>query len=334
MRGRFVISLDFELHWGMFDKKSVDDYRENLDNTREVLTRLLDLSNKYGVRLTFATVGFLFAKNREELKRFAPTLRPSYVDKSLNPYLLLDVIGDNETQDPYHYGRNIIENLRTENRHEIGTHTFSHYYCRAKHQSEAEFKADLIAAKNIAEPLQITLESIVFPRNQTQASYLGVCAENGIKSYRGNERSFAYRSQTYIPEALRKGLRFLDSYVNIFGHCTYDMVRLREHCSTCLDLPSSRFLRPYSNKFKKLEPYKIRRIKKAMTYAAKKGNLFHLWWHPHNFGSNMKENFSNLESIYDHFQSLEHKYGFKSETMTSLANKLLKFLIFAHITVQ
>lgn len=323
MNGKFVISLDFELHWGMFDKKSVGDYRENLDNTREAIKKIVNLSNEHEVRLTFATVGFLFAKNKEDLEFFSPTLHPSYADQNLDPYPLIKNIGDNESEDPYHYARNTIEELVLDNRHEIGTHTFSHYYCNAKNQNKEEFEADLIAAKNIAKKLKISINSIVFPRNQIQTEYLSICAEHGISSFRGNEYAFAFRTQPFVPERLRKALRFIDSYINIFGHGTYNILKLKEVSNPCLDLPSSRFLRPFSKRFKKLEVYKVQRIKKAMTYAAKRGHLYHLWWHPHNFGTNMKENMNNLEQIYVHYQKLRHEFDFQSETMTSLTNKFL-----------
>ena len=64
--GYFVISLDFELHWGIFDHTSVNDYKDNLDKVSSVIKRLLVLCKKYNVNLTFSTVGFLFASNKEE----------------------------------------------------------------------------------------------------------------------------------------------------------------------------------------------------------------------------------------------------------------------------
>jgi hypothetical protein len=59
-----------------------------------------------------------------------------------------------------------------------------------------------------------------------------------------------------------------------------------------------------------------------MTYAAKNGLTFHLWWHPHNFGINFFENFSLLEKILIHYQQLKEKYDFESLNMRDLANKL------------
>ena len=67
MKGYFVMSLDYEIHWGVFDKKSIKDYYENISNVSFVIDRLLELSNRYDVKLTFSTVSLLFVKNKEDL---------------------------------------------------------------------------------------------------------------------------------------------------------------------------------------------------------------------------------------------------------------------------
>jgi hypothetical protein len=56
-----------------------------------------------------------------------------------------------------------------------------------------------------------------------------------------------------------------------------------------------------------------------MTYAAKKKELYHLWWHPHNFGVNIKENMENLTVLLKHYQFLHTKYGFANLTMKEAA---------------
>jgi hypothetical protein len=71
---------------------------------------------------------------------------------------------------------------------------------------------------------------------------------------------------------------------------------------------------------KLLEPLRLRRIKKSMTHEAKRGEVFHLWWHPHNFGIHQEENFRNLEEILRHFTALQTKYGMQSASMSDLSN--------------
>lgn len=74
----FVISLDFELMWGVRDHESIGSYGAHVLGVREAVRRLLDLFEKKGIRATWATVGFVFCRSKEELVASAPALRPSY----------------------------------------------------------------------------------------------------------------------------------------------------------------------------------------------------------------------------------------------------------------
>jgi hypothetical protein len=79
--GALVISLDFELHWGVRDKSAPDGpYRENLLGARKAIPRILDLFEEFDVAATWATVGFLFAESRREREEFSPVVRPQYTD--------------------------------------------------------------------------------------------------------------------------------------------------------------------------------------------------------------------------------------------------------------
>lgn len=323
--GHFVISLDFELHWGLFDIMDVEEYEENLKNVNKVIQRLLELSNKYNVKLTFATVGFLFAKNKKELLKFKPRQEPTYTKEELNPYPLFDTIGDDENDDPFHFGNNLLKQILANKNHEIGTHTFSHYYCNEAGQTIAQFEADINAAIEIGNAFGVEISSIVFPRNMVNNEALNVCVSNNITSYRGTEKASVYRidpKKAYYNWLLIRGIRLLDSYINITGDNIYNVEEINKN-STITNLPSSRFLRPYSTTLSFLEPLKLKRIIKGMRKAAKQNKLYHLWWHPHNFGTNMDENFSNLEKIFIEYEKLHKAYNFSSETMTSLSKKVM-----------
>ena len=76
--GKFIISLDFELHWGVMPRLSVKDYESNLKGTSDSIYQTLDLFNTYQIHATWATVGFLFFKDKPSLQSHLPTLRPNY----------------------------------------------------------------------------------------------------------------------------------------------------------------------------------------------------------------------------------------------------------------
>lgn len=319
--GHFVISLDFELFWGMFDKHTVLSYGERIIGVNTAIPKMLALFSEYKIHATWATVGMLMVRNKDELIAYLPetSVQPRYEDESLSSYNYIKTaqIGTNESDDPYHFGSSLVKKILDTPHQEIGNHTFSHFYCIDGVKNKPEiFAADLSAFNKIAETYNISATSMVFPRNQTNKDSLRVCAEKGISAYRGNEDSFIYRARKDSKQSLLiRGVRLLDHYFNLTGHHIYTLYGNKE---LPINIPSSRFLRPWSNSLSFFEPLKIRRIKKAMTHAAKHNKIFHLWWHPHNFGIDQEENFKNLIKILKHSKKLQEKYGMVSASMSDV----------------
>ena len=321
-KGKLIISLDFELFWGVRDKRTLDSYGESITRVHSIVPRLLDRFNQHKVKATFATVGFLFAKDKNELEKYAPELKPSYSDKNLSPYgEPMKIVKDKNEQDPYHYAPQLIQLLLKDNVHEVGSHTFSHYYCLEEGQNAEDFSRDVDSAIAISSTYGNKLESIVFPRNQVNESYLKICMERGISSYRGTEKIWFNKPESETQTTLlKKVFRTLDCYLNISGHHTFSLKEISN--KQPYNIRSSRFFRPYNKRLPFLEFMKLRRIKKSMTHAAKTGEVFHLWWHPHNFGDHTEENFDILEKILVHYSMLNKKYGFESVTMSELSKEL------------
>jgi peptidoglycan/xylan/chitin deacetylase (PgdA/CDA1 family) len=319
----FIISLDFELMWGVRDKKTVESYGANIMGVREVIPALLDLFSEYGIHATFATVGFLFARSKEELKEYIPGILPDYPLEKYSPYKnnYIQNIGNSEEDDIYHYAGSLIELIQQYPEQEIASHTFSHYYC-LENASPASFEADLLAAKNIAAIYNVDLKSIVFPRNQYSQIHIDICKKSGFTSYRGNESSYLYRPRKNEEHDKKvKALRLIDSYANISGHHCFDLSYKEKE--EIINIPASRFLRPYSPKLKWFNPVRISRIKNSLTYAAQHGQWYHLWWHPHNFGSNLDENLATLKEILDHYKHLSSEYGIRSSSMKEIAEEII-----------
>jgi len=305
--GVFTISLDFELYWGVRDSRSVAEYQENLLGVQKAIPALLELFDKENIRATWASVGFLFFKNVQELRNNFPDQLPNYTNNVFSPYQNLDEI---ETLDArLCFAPRLIKMIQDTKGQEIASHTFSHYYCLESGQGKEAFKADLLAAQKQAEKIGVVLSSLVFPRNQWNEAYLSMLPELGINAYRGNEGHYLYHASNHQGR-LKRALRLLDSYINISGHHTYKVPTLES--GRAMNLPASRFLRPYNKRLSFLDGLRLARIKAAMTYAAKHNQVFHLWWHPHNFGKNLPENSAFLSKILFHFQKLHKDYGMQS----------------------
>ncbi|SES89285.1 hypothetical protein SAMN05216389_10383 [Oceanobacillus limi] len=320
--GKFVISLDLELNWGVFDVFPLNRYRANLLGAREVVPLLLNKFQQHGIHATWAVVGFLFFSNKKELVEMIPKVQPQYTNSALSSYHHLQHIGENEEVDPFHYGSLLIDQIREFPNQEVATHTFSHYYCLADGQDQDAFRADLTHAITIAKQQNLSTTSIVFPRNQVEPSYLSVCENKDLTAYRGCENNWLYHVNPNGDGKLKRAMRLLDSYINITGHHVYCLEDLQEH-RKLVNVPSSRFLRPYSRRLRLFESLRLKRIKSSMTKAAKEGKVYHLWWHPHNFGVHMEENSQMLDLILDHFHQLRSQYGMESLSMRDMSEKVL-----------
>lgn len=323
--GKFVISLDFELMWGVRDHATPQTYGENIRGVHEALPKLLEVFSKYEIHGTFSTVGFLFFKNKQELLINLPVSKPSYDCNNLSPYesnYLDENLKSQYPEDPYHYGFHLIKLIQNTPNQEIGTHTFSHYYCLEPGQNSEAFKDDIAAAIKVASMRGITIQSIVFPRNQVNSDYLKICKDAGVTSYRSNPKSWIYKAKSAEKENIfQRACRFADAYINLSGYNCYSNDYILSEFP--LKIPGSSFLRPYSSKIKFLDGFRLARIKNSMTHAAKNNLLYHIWWHPHNFGILQEENFAFLEKILNHYIVLKKKYSFTSYTMTELANALI-----------
>jgi peptidoglycan/xylan/chitin deacetylase (PgdA/CDA1 family) len=316
--GMFVISLDFELLWGVRDIARPDHYKPNLLRGRAAIPALLQLFDKHKIHATWATVGFLFCETRDELLRSLPARLPSYANPRFSPYADLEWIGYDEREDPLHYAPSLIRMIKSFPGQEIGTHTFSHYYCLETGQDADTFRADLAAAVRVAKKFGLTLESFVFPRNQYNVESVSVLRETGIKSYRGKQGGWIYQARNQDKESLfRRGVRLLDAYVRLAGRNCHSLQGSGHEYP--INIPPSRFLRPYSPRLESFERLRLRRILSDLSYAARNGLLYHLWWHPHNFGVNLKNNLTFLSQILRRYSELRETFGMESLSMREVA---------------
>jgi len=163
---------------------------------------------------------------------------------------------------------------------------------------------------------------LVFPQNEFNAEYLKPCLEAGITAYRGNPHSWIYREAVQRRQGRTKRFgRLLDSYVPLTsGNC--HQIALSP-AQPPVNVPASRFLRPYLPSVGALEHMRLKRIKNEMSAAAEGKLLYHLWWHPHNFGADMESNLVFLRSLLEHYRSLNERHGFESATMGEVANLCL-----------
>lgn len=317
--GIFTISLDFELLWGIFDKVGTRYKPSYFSNTRAIIPKMLELFAKNQISVTWATVGMLFAENAEEWKSFSPEFLPSYRDKRLSAYEWAKVNG---IRPEVHFAPDLIREILATPFQELGSHSYAHYYTLMRGQSPEQFRQDLQATQKIArEKFGAKLKSLVFPRNHVNELYLGICLEEGYEFVRGNPKNW-YWQETQHESLSKKWFRSADCFFEIGGKTSYSIEEIRYFEKEPVILPASRILRPYSVANPIFNQVRLRRILNEMEFAAKNGEVYHLWWHPHNFGHSPEASIQELRQILDHYVLLKSKYGMESMSMEALGQRV------------
>jgi len=313
-----IISLDFELFWGMQDVSSLEDYGEHLLGGRKAIPELLALFQKHDIHATWATVGFLFADSREEIEQTmpGPDMLPTYRNPVRSAYRCLSDLGGGEEENPCFFAPSLIEAIASTPGMEIGSHTFSHFYCREAGQTPEQFEADMAAARDIAASHGYSVTSVVLPRNQCEPSYIEVLHRLGYTAFRDEENDWIHEKVKIRP--LLRLLRLADVYFPLTGQGGYRPQKEQG----IWNLTGSRMYKPRFGALAFLEKQKLRRIKRQMLHAAKNGLVFHLWWHPHNIGVNTEFHLKQLEEIFSFFEGLRQKYGMRSLNMREMTEEL------------
>ena len=316
MSGKLIVSLDFELFWGMQDHVSLDTYGDNIIGARPAVASMLELFEKHGIHATWATVGMLFAENVAEAEKYFPEkgLRPSYKNDALSSYRHIEESA--VLDERYYFAPELIRLVSKQPGQEIGSHTFAHYYCREEGQTQEQFAADIKAAIQLAEDKGYKLTSAILPRNQCTPECVEVLREHGFTAYRDEENDWIHEKIKIRP--LMRLLRLADVYIPLTGKGGY----IPKNEDGIINLVGSRMYKPIFRKLKIMEGLKIRRIKKQMHNAAKQNLTFHLWWHPHNIGIMTEEHLAQLEEIFSYYDELKEKYGMRSLNMREAAEEI------------
>lgn len=311
-KGYFCVSLDFELFWGMHDFNTIEHYGSHILKGKSMIDAQLELFKQYDIHATWGVVGLLLAQNREQAKEYAPQLKPSYDIEKRSSYPVLD--GMTSEQEEYFFAPQKAKLIKDTPNQELGTHTFSHYYCTERGQNAEQFYADAEAEKKIFGLVGDEPKSILFPRNQCSKEYLKAAKRAGLECFRSRESNWIYK--LIKSNFARRALRTIDSYLPLTGSNAHPLSQQEG----LVNVAASAFLRPYDKKRFALEGLKIIRIKGQMKAAAKKKLVYHLYWHPHNLGGHSEKCFNQQRKIFPYYQKLNKKYGMESKNMIELCS--------------
>ncbi len=308
--GKFCISIDFEKKWGLIDKKN-PDYDNSIYNVDFVVDGILHIFDKYKIRASWGVVGALVFENYESLLEYS-----NYIDKidyhndKLSPS---KYFAKNDVSRELFFARESVKKIVASEGQNIVSHTLYHTYYRESGITNRNYIDEKQLFDNLfLSQFGLDICGIIFPRNQIP-TYNGF--DLGYKFYRSNHDNYLDRCYSESELSLLvKILRTLDCYLPL-RFCRSSKPYKDE--KGFLAIPATRFFRPTSKNllFNKL---KINRIKMEMTWAAKNNDVYHLWWHPHNFAQSIRESLNELDEILVHFNNLQTRYGMESVNMNDL----------------
>jgi peptidoglycan/xylan/chitin deacetylase (PgdA/CDA1 family) len=299
-----VISLDFELRWGVHDRYGLnfDAYRENLEKVPLIVPELLKLFADRNIRATWATVGAIGCKNWDDYFARAPQ-PPKYTNRAL---AVTPRYADLDPDGTLHFAPHLLEAIVASEGQELGTHTFSHLYAREEGVTQEDLVADLAAVgKLYADRFGFTPRSLVFPRNEN--AFLDAVRSSYIRIWRGNERAWYYERQGAATNGLLpRALRLVDSlspFRTRAAAVERDMTR------------ASLFLR--FNLPELLWTAQVTRITREVK-SLRPGQIFHMWFHPHNLGESTSLRLARFEQILDFIADAQYRKRAVSYTMDQL----------------
>lgn len=311
--GTLVISLDFEMFWGIADFADIQEWTPIVERVHMVVPRLLELFQKHGVHATWATVGALMCEDRSEfLERLPKPIAPQ-TKKMLDKLGLMDPEVGVSCPEHILFAPELVRMVASCEGQEIGTHTFSHYYCDDPTSSPIEFAAELIASEKTAKEKGYPFLSAVFPRNQVSERFVEVLQHSKLRCFRGVERGWIAKNR---PKLGKPGtvLWYLDNYLPLARPCSFSLKDV-EQIGELINIRNSRFFKPFRPKYAFAERLKVWRYKLEMKSAAKRGEIYHIYWHPHNFAENTEINFRQMDELLSYYEKMRLRYGMKSKNM-------------------
>jgi hypothetical protein len=158
---------------------------------------------------------------------------------------------------------------------------------------------------------------LVFPRNQYSDPVIKIAGEEGFSTVRTNPRDWFWQ-EVQRENILKKIFRTGDTLVPLGKSTSYSSISNQFGVNL---LPASRLLRPY-RKGSLVNSTRISRIKKELEVAIKNNEMYHLWWHPHNFGAYPQENLKILEDLLQWIHVKTETEGLISSTMSEVTQGL------------
>lgn len=288
-KGIFTISIDVELAWGTFDHKGHINYKDAYEKYRFIITRLLELFEKYNISASWAIVGHLFLDSCKKTNGclHADIIRPRH-RWFPQDWFSYDP-GTDISQDKFWYGSDLVKKIKKARpAQEIASHSFCHPVFSDEGCFRQTAESDVAKCVELAVREGIELKSFTFPRNLP--GHLDILSKYGFKVFRGKDDVYSQ----------------LNSYIiKKFYFLFQDMIGVRPPVilpkkldNGLIEVPSSMLFR-FAHGISRFIPRGVRfkRAKKGIDAAIREKKIFHLWCHPISFAWDSNNLFDEFENI-------------------------------------
>lgn len=304
-----IISLDYELRWGMdiIYGESDDSSSIHIKNTPYVIKDMLNLFNKYKVKSTWASV---LAISMDSWGEYYETLSEYNIDTDLSHYGHTSKFHNDSRYEKYYFSKDSFYNIINCHYAELGSHSFRHTYFGENNYCKDDFILDnKICTEILINKFNINKYCYVFPRNQV--IYEEYFDKAHIFGYRDIPNSYGYKNTTSLKNNsfLSRSSRILN---DVFPYTS--SVSEKKSFSTVGDI-HLRFNLPEC--FWKIVLKKIDLILGKDNF--KDSSSIHLWWHPHNISIFPERNLSRMEDLLilidKHIKAKNVKTSFMSDVV-------------------
>lgn len=265
--GSLIVSLDCEGKWGMADRADSIYERMLTDEALEKAYRtLVDLFARFDIPATFAFV-MAFVLDEEERRTCASLLRDVPIAGS-NWLAAYRGAQERRHLSGWHQPRS-FDFVQGDGRHEIASHSFSHLPFDEREISEDDARHELRSADHVAKRKGVILETLVYPRNVV--GYVHLLPEFGIRGYRDRlPRRSGWQG--------RMGALFSEFNVNEWPQPCQPPTGDRP-----IRIPSGYFFNWRFGLRRSIPKWvTMQRWGRLLRTAGERGEVAHLWFHPHN----------------------------------------------------
>ena len=273
-KASFVISIDLELAWGVWDKLNSTNVQKIIDTERLVCDNLLNIFDDNEMPVTWAVVAALLDNKNKMM--------------------------GNLNQKAW-YAPDILDNiLNSKTKHLVASHSYAHkeFNTCSNEEINEDFEKSIFFLKSF----NINTDVFIFPRNNV--FHLDVLKKFNFKTYRSIDKSW-YKKVYKYNKFLGKISNLIDKVIPIKTNSVsplIDQFGLTE-IPTSILLISKNGIRTIVTNFSM-----FKKIKDGIDLAISKNECFHIWFHPSNFYYQTNKQFDLLKKIID-YVNLKREQG-------------------------